>query len=569
MISITGKKWEEIRTNKNAVDKIKQDHNFSDILSKLIISRNFDEDEMYSIENDIEIKNIFLNTIDFNKSIELVVEIINKQECICILGDYDVDGSAATSLIARYLQGINHPFFFYIPDREKDGYGASKKLFEKLIIKKPKLVIMVDCGSTSNEAIDFLNQNNIKSLIIDHHEMSKPFPKANVIINPKKNDDYRKYDYLCATTLTYFFLDLLNNKIKSKINLSDYLIYVLLATVCDVMPLRKLNRLISLNVIKNFKITENYIFNVLYNLNNKKNKINVTDLGYLIGPIINAGGRLGKSNYATELLSSNDPKIINDRSIELIKLNEKRKNIEKLILNDIDFNKITKDNKDIIIYYNPKINEGLIGIIAARLKDHFNKPSIVITCSNSVLKGSARSIYNYNIGKVIKSALSKKIILGGGGHDMAGGFTLYLENLDNFKNFMYKDFVKSCVSLDHIYNYDAEISSTAFNKDFFYDIKKIEPFGIGNPIPTFLFKDLKIIKTTILNKKHISSIFKSKIGFSINSICFNSIDNTIGEHLLNYKNELSVLGQINENIWNNKNSLQLIVKDLVIKGNKT
>ena len=158
-----------------------------------------------------------------------------------------------TSLFVKFLEGINHPFFYYIPDREKDGYGASKKLFKKIILSKPNLIIMVDCGSTSNEAIDFLNENKIKSLIIDHHEINNPYPKANAIINPKKNNGYIEYDYLCATTLVYFFLDLLSKKIKSSFTIRDYLIYVLLATVCDVMPLRKLNRLIALNALKKLK----------------------------------------------------------------------------------------------------------------------------------------------------------------------------------------------------------------------------------------------------------------------------------------------------------------------------
>ena len=242
MISVTGKKWEQKKTNKNSVEKLKQDHNFSEILSKLIISRNFDQNEIDSIENDLYLTNVFSNNTDFNQSIDLVTNAITRKENICILGDYDVDGSAATSLFVRYFKNINHPFFFYIPDREKDGYGASKKLFQKLFIKKPKLVIMVDCGSTSNEAIEFLNENNIKSLIIDHHEINKPYPKADVIINPKKDNGYIEYSYLCATALVYFFLDLLSKKIKSQFNIRDYLIYVLLATVCDVMPLRKLNR---------------------------------------------------------------------------------------------------------------------------------------------------------------------------------------------------------------------------------------------------------------------------------------------------------------------------------------
>ena len=564
MISVSGKKWEQKKINQNLVDKLKQDFNFSDILSRLIISRKFEDDEIATINTDLDLNNVFLNNEDFNQSIKLVVNCINNNEKICILGDYDVDGSAATSLFVKFLESINHSFFYYIPDREKDGYGATKKLFQKLILEKPKLIIMVDCGSTSNEAIDFLNENEIKSLIIDHHEINKPFPNANSIINPKKDNGYKEYDYLCATSLSYFFLDLLIKEIKSEINISDYLIYVLLATVCDVMPLRKLNRLIALNALKNFDITKNLPLNTLFELNEKKNKININDLGYLIGPILNAGGRLGKSQYATELLSSNNDQVIKDKSTYLIKLNNKRKEIETLVLNEIDFQKIEKENKEVIIYYNPNINEGLIGIIAARLKDYFNKPSIVITASNELLKGSARSIYNYNIGRVIKNSLDQGIILKGGGHNMAAGFTLNKANLKNFENYISEDFLKSNTVNSNIFSYESEVSSLAFNQDFYNDIKKLEPFGAGNSVPTFMLRDLKIIKPLALNNKHISVILKSQIGFSIKSISFNSINTKIGEHLMNYKKNINVIGQINENIWNNKKTLQLTIRDLIL-----
>ena len=311
MISVSEKKWEKQKVNKNLVEKVKQDYGFGNILSHLIISRNYDSSEIYGINNDQEIINIFKDDYDFQKASLILLDTIKKNEKVCILGDYDVDGSCATSLFVRYFNHINLQHFFYIPDRVSDGYGASKKLFQKLIIKKPKLIIMVDCGSNNIEAINYLNKNNIKSLVIDHHEIHKPYPKANVIINPKKDNGYSEYNYLCATSLTYFFLEILIKKTQCKINFKKYLIYVLMATVCDVMPLRKLNRLISITALKEFNINDNHVFEELYNLSNKNNKITINDLGYLIGPILNSGGRLGKSNYATELLSTNNPKIIN------------------------------------------------------------------------------------------------------------------------------------------------------------------------------------------------------------------------------------------------------------------
>ena len=186
MISVSGKKWQEKKINIKIVKKIQQENNFSELLSKLVVSRNFDENEIYLIKNNLELSNIFKKNPDFNKSIKLIEDTIKSGENICILGDYDVDGSSATSLLVRFLENLKHPYYYYIPDRIKDGYGASIKLFKKLILKKPKLVIMLDCGSTSVDAVKFLNDRNIKSLIIDHHEINKPYPKANAIINPKK-----------------------------------------------------------------------------------------------------------------------------------------------------------------------------------------------------------------------------------------------------------------------------------------------------------------------------------------------------------------------------------------------
>ncbi len=567
MISVSGKKWIEKKVNKNSIEKIKQDFNFSEIVSKLIISRNFDQNEISSIENPSIIINEFKNDKDFINANSLLEKCISKKELICIFGDYDVDGSAATSLLAKFFDYIKHPYFFYIPERERDGYGPSISVFKKLILKKPKLIIMVDCGSTSNKSIAYLNSKKIKSIIIDHHEIYKPYPKANVLINPKKNMNNLSKDYYCATTLTYFFLEIIINKIKSSFNLSNYLIYVLLALVCDVMPLRKINRYIALKLINNFKIKDNIVFKTLYELYEKKNNLTIEDLGFFIGPIINSGGRLSSSQIAADLLISENIHVVKEKSLELIKLNKIRKDIENKILNEINFEKLEKENKNIIIFYSSKIKEGLIGIIASRLKDYFNKPSIVITASKNKLKGSARSTVNYNIGSVIKKLIDKKLIINGGGHNMAAGFSMKRGKLKNLEDYILEDFVLKNKKINLENTYDAEISSNAINKDFINEINKIEPFGNGNPIPIFLIKNLNIIKVEIIKNKHINVIFKPKVGKLIKSICFNSLNTQLGKYLLTYKKKVHVIAQIHENYWNNNKVLQLNVKDLLIELN--
>ena len=564
MKSVSGKNWVEKKIDKNLLEKTKQDFNFNELLAKLIISRNFDKTEIFNIDNDLEISNIFINNKDFKIASDILIESINNKEKVCILGDYDVDGNASTALFVRFFEFIKHPYFYYIPDREKDGYGASIKIFEKLILKKPKLVIMVDCGSTSNDAINFLNKKSIKSIIIDHHEINKPFPRSNIIINPKKNDGYEKYSNLCATALTYFFLDLVIKKKNYAYKLNNYLIYVLLATVCDVMPLRKINRILAINILKNYNVKKNISIDTIFRLKNKKNKITIDDLGFMIGPIINSAGRLGASHLSVKLLSSENQNIVNEISKRLIRLNDKRKEIEKKILDKINFKKIEKENKNVIIYYNPNIKEGLIGIIASRLKDYFNKPAIVITRSNNVFKGSARSTKDYNIGNLIKLLCDKKIIQSGGGHNMAAGLIIKKEKIKLLDNFIQNDYSKKVLNLINFLEYDAELSSSSININLINNIYKLYPFGNDNPLPLFLFKRFKILKTTVLDNRHISAILKPNLGTSIKTICYNCINTDLGNYLLSYKNQIDIIAQVSLNTWNNKKSVQLNIKDVFI-----
>jgi single-stranded-DNA-specific exonuclease len=562
MISVSGKTWFQKKVNKNLVEKVKQDYGFSDILSQLIISRKYDLSEIYGIKNKQKITNLFKDDYDYQKASTLIFETIRNNENICIFGDYDVDGVCATSILIRYFKYINQKHFFYIPDRVNDGYGPSTKLFKKLLLNQPKLIIMVDCGSTANEAIDYLNQNNVKSIIIDHHEINKPYPRSNVIINPKKNSSNLEKSFLCATSLTYFFIDFLIKKSKSNFKLSNLLIYVLLATVCDVMPLRKINKIIAQNTIDDFNLKDNIPLKYIFNQFNLKKKISVDDLGFLIGPIINSGGRLNCSNHAVDLLSTDNEEIIKKNADKLIILNNKRKEIEQNILSKIDFEKIKKENKSIIIYYQNNLNEGLIGIIATRLKDYFNKPTIVITKSNNIFKASARSTLSFNIGILIKLLIDKNIIDKGGGHNMAAGFSMKKNKLKLLDDFVQNEYLKKSPQLNESNEYDIELSASALNIKFLKDINKLGPFGNLNFSPIFLIKNVKIIKSQIVKNNHISAIIKPKIGSPIKGICFNCLNTDIGEHLLNNKNNINIIGQIYENFWNNKKSISLNIKDL-------
>jgi len=563
MQSVSGKYWEELKINKRIFDKVKSENNFSDIINKLILLRNFNKDEIFNINNRIELTNPFLKIKDFDNCYNTLKETINKKGKILIIGDYDVDGIVSTSLFIKLLDILKYPYDFYIPERLKDGYGVSLKLIKNLIKQKPKLVIMLDCGSSSEETVDLLNLHKIECIIIDHHEIHKPYPKTKNLINPKKQCEYIEFNYLCSASLTYFFIDFFLYKEKLRNNFNQNLIFVLMATVCDVMPLRYLNRVIAKNALLDFDYNKNYLFKKLFEILKIKRPLNIEDLSFLLGPIINSSGRIGNPKKAVNLLISKESIVIDNLLIKLIDLNNKRKKIEEKIFNDLNFSQINNENKNIIIILINSINEGLIGIIASKIKEYFNKPTIIFTQSGDYLKGSARSTENFNLGQKIKLGIDKDIILNGGGHNLAAGLLIKKNKLNLLENFINSTYIKD-VKENNPKKYLSKISLSALHQNFYNELLLMEPFGPGNHSPIFLIEDLCVVKSSIINNKFINCVLKSKIGKSINAVSFNLINSEISKYLLNYKKEIKVLAQIKQNIWNNKRTIQLNILDVII-----
>jgi single-stranded-DNA-specific exonuclease len=566
MISVSGKNWEELYANKRLVEKIKIDHGLNDIQSIIVLSRNYTSEEIHLINNRIELKNPFYNTKDFLQGCELLNINLNRQNKILIIGDYDVDGCMSTSLLVNFLKKKNARVNYFIPDRFKDGYGASKKLII-LLLKQfdPNLIIFLDCGSNSHEAIKYIKTKKIESLIIDHHNTHNPYPDANVFINPKKKIEYNNFDYLCTTFLTYLFIDLYIKLNKEKFSIENKLINVLLATVADVMPIRKINKILSIQTLSKFDTNKNFIIkNILKYLNIKK-KLELNELGYKIGPLINAAGRLDNANQIVELFTTDS----NNRILEILenicKLNDKRKLIEKKFLDDLEFEKLNNQN-GILFFYKPNLHEGLIGILASRFKDYFNKPCVVLTNSNGILKGSARSTENFNIGEFIKKTCQMGITLSGGGHNLAAGVSLKKEKLNSFKTYLNKIYNSKISGTKNFYT--SIISLKSINKEFINSINFLGPFGYKNPIPIFLIKDVKFIKKKIINNHYISFFIKKDTKI-VKSISFNHLNSKISYEILNSNNSFDVLVKIKSNKWNNKSTNELEIVDLIKNINKT
>ena len=581
-LSLSGKSWFLKKYNQEDLTYIKDNYSLDEITSKLLSIRKIKKEEINSFLNPT-LKNFIPNPnilIDMEKSSFRTYEAIINDEKIGIFGDYDVDGASSTALLGNYLNELNLDFNTYIPDRKKEGYGPSIKSFKEFLDKKIKLIFTVDCGTLSFEAINFAKKNNIDVIVLDHHQSEIKLPNAFSIINPNRFDDKSNLQNLCAAGVTFMFLVALNRELRIKkwfqnnnINepdLINYLDLVSLGTVCDVVPLTGLNRAFVKQGLKIIKLKKNLGIKTLLDICKIETKPTIYHLGFMLGPRINAGGRVGKCSHGANLLLNKDPQKSYLLATELDQFNEERKILEANLLQKI-LNETKKNIDDpVLILSGKNWHEGVIGIVAARLKDKLNKPVILISLENNIGKASARSITGFDIGSVIISATHENILIKGGGHKMAGGFSIKIENIDKFKDFVIRRFknINEDISKEKPIYLDDVISPSAINLEFFNKVALLSPFGPGNPEPKFAIENLKTINGKIVGDKHIKSTLLGKDGSIIKTIAFNSVDKDLGEYLLKKNNKLfNIAGKLSLNEWKGQSNVEFIIDDISVNKN--
>ncbi len=580
--SISERNWILSKFDDNKVKKISQEFGISEILSRLLTIRGINPEKCHNFLNP-RLKNCMPNPFSLksmDKATDLMIKHIKKKSKICIFGDYDVDGASSSSMLGKFLKHFNCNFFIFIPDRVKDGYGPTLKTFDDIIKKEVELIITVDCGTTAFEAIDFAKNKNVDVIIIDHHQSSEILPNTPAIVNPNRFDETSDLTYLCAAGVSFMFLSSIITALRkekyfetqsfAEPDLLSYLDLVALGTVCDVVPLIELNRAFVFQGLKVIASRSNIGIKTLADTSNINTKISTYHLGYILGPKINAGGRIGKADFGTNLLIADDPEIAFSISGELNILNEKRKSIENIMLEEAIILAKKKDNNPIIVLTSNAWHEGVIGIIASRLKDRFNKPILLIYFDGEQGKGSARSVPGFDIGKAIVKCKQLNLITKGGGHKMAAGFSINKNKLEEFELSMINLFNKSgCQSSKENDLYiDTILSASAINEDFFEEIDKLAPFGSSNREPRFVIENIQIIKTILLKEIHIKAICKTDNGLSINLISFNSVNTIIGTYLLNSKNKkYNIAGRLSLNEWNGKKEVQFLLDDIALSQN--
>ena len=512
--SFCNKIWNFLEAEQQTVDKIRAVVR-QNLLAKILANRGFENIEEVNAFINAKLRNTIPDPsllLDMDKAVERVIMAIQHKQNIMVLGDYDVDGITSTALMVKYLRLIGVNPKYYIPNRFSDGYGVSQNAISKAIEKQSELVIAVDAGTNSISEIEEAKKHSIDFVILDHHtQLADTLPQAIAIVNPNRNDQseigFSYIKHLCAAGVVFLFLIALQRKLKEigfftgKVipNLLDFADIVALGTLCDVMELRGINRAI----VKYVLTKGEYSLGIrsLMPLFNLDNIASPEDLSFFIGPAINAAGRVGDPHVALNLLLEEDTVRSQKIATCLIELNQQRKSIERQLFADA-INMISSqdiDSKRGICVYGDNWNEGVIGIVAGKLKDKFQKPTFVISITeNGTGRGSARSVNGIHLGQFLQKATIAGIITAGGGHALAGGFSIEKDNIGEFQRF-----IEEQIEGEFINELNIDYTLTAMSDlDAIYEeIAYLEPFGKGVEKPIFCFKRVKI-----------SNIRKSKSG---------------------------------------------------------
>ena len=571
--SVSNNTWCYRPISNELKNQVKKDLDIEKLTASILANRDIEGPDL-AVFLDHTLKNNMPDPASINdmeKAIKRISHAVLNKEPIGIIGDYDVDGLVSASILFKYLQPYC-PVIVKIPDRFNDGYGPNLRFLEEFEQSNINLIITVDCGSNSVDLIS--KKNDLDIIIFDHHQTDQhDVGFANV--NPNRDDDKSGLNYLAAAGVVFLAIISLNRELRnqdffknspSDWDLLQFVPLVAIATIADVVPLRKLNRALVKQGLKLYARYNNYGINSILEQKSSKSDISYQDIGYLIGPMINAGGRMGRSYLGFQLLTSDTASIADQITDELKALNEERKSKEQFCL-DLAIqeyeNNLKKDS--IIALELDALHIGVIGLISSRLTNRYHKTSCVMTSlpdDRDILIGSARSWGDVNIGSLVNDALSNKILITGGGHKMAAGFKLHRKNLRLFRDFLAETSLDTGRIERKIIKADGLLMASAVTIELVKKIVNLGPYGNSFEEPLFIFPGHRIAELTALKNEHLKLKIVDSSGFKINAISFRSFDLPLGQFLRENQNKkIHFLGRLTVNNWNNKSTPQFIIDD--------
>ncbi len=510
---------------------------------------------------------------DMEKGAARLAEAIRQGESVAIFGDYDVDGAASSALLARFLRAHGIEARIYIPDRIGEGYGPNVPAMEALA-REAGLIVTVDCGTLSFEPIAAAVSLGADVVVVDHHQADETLPPAHAVINPNREDDLSGQGHLAAAGVTFLLLVETARQLRSSgadgPDLMGLLDLVALATVCDVVPLKGVNRALVAQGLKVMRRRRNPGLTALTDIAGLNKPPEPYHLGYLLGPRINAGGRIGDAGLGARLLAGDDPLEAAEIAARLNALNAERREMEARALEDAtaaaEAELADAPDTAVLMLGSADWHKGLIGLIAARLVERFQRPSFVFAWDDAAGTGtgSGRSLPGVDLGRAVRTAVAKGLALQGGGHEMAAGITIERDGLEALRAFFDEALAAdaSRARTQAGLSIDGALSPRAATTELIDLIERAGPFGMGNPSPRFVFPSQRLSFVKQVGESHLRCSLRGD-GGQIGAVAFRVVGTPLGDYLLSQPDApIHIAGRLQRDFWNGRERIEVLIEDV-------
>ncbi|MER8485970.1 single-stranded-DNA-specific exonuclease RecJ [Mesorhizobium sp. M1322] len=512
---------------------------------------------------------------DMDKAAARIAEAIVTGERVAIFGDYDVDGAASSALLKRFLTHFSVPAEIYIPDRIFEGYGPNPEAMRELVSRGATLIVTVDCGTNSAVSIDAANAAGADVVVLDHHQLGGLLPAAVAVVNPNREDDLSGQGHLCAAGVVFLALVQTAKILRGRLpdaappDLLGLLDLVALATVCDVVPLTGVNRAFVVKGLQIARQQRNEGLAALARVSRIGEPVSTFHLAYLIGPRINAGGRIGDAALGSRLLATDDPVEARTIAETLDRLNQERQQMELEMLTaarvEADAELGGGNGPAIVVTASSNWHPGIVGLLASRLKDHARRPAFAIAFNaNGVGTGSGRSVSGFDLGRLVREAAIAGLIVKGGGHGMAAGITVERAKLGALRAFFEERAAADVFRLqgEESLAIDGALAAEGATLGLLDALEKAGPFGAGHVAPVFALPRHRLADARPVGTNHIRAELQSESGGRIQAIAFRAVDTTLGEFLFKNRGKpVHVAGSLSGNHWNGNRTVQFRIVD--------
>ncbi|MEN0088313.1 MAG: single-stranded-DNA-specific exonuclease RecJ, partial [Pseudomonadota bacterium] len=556
---------------------IAQDHDgVSDVVSRILAARDvMSEDANIYLQPSIrDLLPDPSSLTDMDAACARLAEAIADGESVAIFGDYDVDGATSSALMYRFLSAFGLQPEIYIPDRIFEGYGPNPDAVRELHGKGHTLLITVDCGSTSIEALAEADRLSMDILVFDHHQLGTELPPATAHVNPNRQDDLSGQGHLCAAGVVFLALvgtarELRKRGMTGAPDLMSMLDLVALGTVCDVVPLRGVNRAFVRRGLDIMRQQGNAGLTALGRVARLDGPPSPYHLGFMLGPRINAGGRIGDAALGARLLTLADTTEADEIADQLETLNRERQSIEAQMLEEAMAEAQAEMESNappsLLLTHSDDWHPGIVGLLASRLKDRFRRPSIAIAFDrNGNGSGSCRSLAGVDIGAAVRSAVSEGLLVKGGGHAMAAGLTVQKDRLGDLRAFLEAELsapVADVVAQNEL-KLDGALTAGSVKINLIEEVERAGPFGAGSPQPLFGLPSHRAMYGKVVGQNHVSVTLSSGDGGSLKAIAFRALDTPLGDALLAGDCPLHIAGSATINHYQGRQTPQFRITDV-------